>query len=97
MTDYAFIAHEDPDSSETYGFDWELRLGDEVILESEWLIERVAGQGEVTVSEEATGSTITWIKLTGNGTPCQYGAENRVTTSGGRILVRSFKVVLAQR
>uniref|UniRef100_A0A6M3IPQ6 Putative tail protein n=1 Tax=viral metagenome TaxID=1070528 RepID=A0A6M3IPQ6_9ZZZZ len=88
----------DPGEKLDYAFDWDddtqgpyLESG-ETISASAWVVP--SGITEVSASYT---DTITKIWLSGGTEGTSYELENTITTSEGRIVVRSFIVVVEER
>jgi len=90
MTIEAFV--KDPSDQMDYGFDWSDWLGSDTITASAWTVP--TGITNFSTSNTTTTSTI-W--LTGGTHQTDYLITNQITTAGGRIKQRSFKIMVREQ
>ena len=83
----------DPDSKLEYGFDWSSWLASgETVSTSVWTVP--AG---ITASAESTGTDSTKLTLAGGTAGTNYTVANKVTTTTGQIVERSFVLMVEER
>jgi hypothetical protein len=85
------VIYKDPDESDLYFFDWIEDLApDENITDSV-----VLSEGEITVDNTSVNpvESIVPVRVSGGDTG-KYLIVNRITTSLGRILEKSFKLIV---
>jgi len=84
--------YKDPDARLDYVIDWSKWLGDDTIVDSEWIVP----DGLVLDDESFTTSkTVVW--LTGGTAKTRYEVTNRITTSDGRIDDRTILIYVIER
>jgi hypothetical protein len=74
-----FEKPKDPNSVADYGLDWSLRLVDDTILTSTWIV-----PDGITANSNSHTATTTTIWLAGGTAGETYSLTNRVVTAGGR-------------
>lgn len=82
----------DPQSTLDYAVDWTAWLAGDTIDHSIWIVP----DGLNRVSEAKTG-TVATLWLSGGMLGETYEVANRIVTTGGRTVVRTFSVRIEQR
>lgn len=82
----------DPGEKKDYGVDWSQLLAGDTISTSAWVVESGLTK-EVSPAEGKTGTTTT-VWLSGGTADQDYTVTNTVTTAAGRILERSFEIMV---
>ena len=86
----------DPDSKLDYTVDWSKWLGSDTIAGSVWILDPDDGDLISSAPSVDTAQKRTTVWLEG-GVIGEYKITNRVTTTAGRIVDRSFILVIAER
>lgn len=84
----------DPGDRKDYTIDWRAELaahGNDAISSSTWTVE--TGLTQATPAPSSAGG-LTTIWLSGGALDQDYTVTNTVSTTGGRILERSFEVLV---
>lgn len=85
----------DPDSTLDYQMDWTTFLSTDTIASSTW---SVAGyDAELIVNSTSNTSTTATVWLSGGTVNVKYNVTNKVTTASGRVVDRSFTMLIVQK
>jgi hypothetical protein len=84
----------DPDATLDYADDWTAWLGDDTIQDSQWII---TPTGALEAADDTNTDTVTTVWLTGGDRNVTYLVTNHITTAGGRIDDRTFKILVTDR
>jgi hypothetical protein len=85
----------DPDATLDYPVDWESWLDDDTISASEWVLEDGLTIGTGDIAPSFTGTVATAF-IAGGTVGTTYLVTNRITTAGGRIDDRSFRLKIKE-
>lgn len=85
------VFHKDPNDKLDYMMDWtnEMTLLVDTINASQWAI---SPSGALAVDSDANDDNTATVWLTDGNAAATYIVSNQITTAGGRIIERSFKV-----
>ena len=86
----------DPDSKLDYTLDWSKWLGSDTISTSTWLFDPSTGLTDTAPTVD-TAAKRTTVFLAGGSVGTTYRVTNRITTAAGRIVDRSFNLLIAER
>jgi len=86
----------DPDSKLDYMVDWSKWLGSDTISTSVWLFDPTTELTNTSPSID-TAAKRTSVFLAGGTVGTTYRVTNRITTAAGRIVDRSFNLLIAER
>jgi hypothetical protein len=82
----------DPSARKDYQVDWSAFLGSDTITASAWTL-----QTGITNYSTSNTTTIATIWLTGGTSGEEYLVTNQITTAGGRIEQKSFKIIVREQ
>ena len=85
----------DPDSTLDYQMDWTTFLATDTIALSEWSVAGYDSNLIVDSSSKTTSTSTVW--LSGGTVNVKYNVTNKVTTASGRIIERSFTMLIVQK
>lgn len=101
MYDSTPIFRKDPSGEESLGFDWTSKLDGETIASSAWAATlwdgSAVGTGGLSVATSSYTDTTTTVGITAGNLNAVYRLKNTITTSTGRIIPRSWKVIIVYR
>lgn len=88
------LYYKDPDASKDYGWDWGTDyLQGDTIADSEWF----ADSADLTLQDDTFDDTTTTVWIAEGILGATYLVTNRITTDGGRIDDRSFRIKINQQ
>ena len=83
----------DPDDVQDYGIEWASELSDgDAIATSEWI-----APADIQTSRDSIDGTLVKVWLSGGVDRHAYRITNRITTTAGRQLDRSVRIVVAEQ
>jgi len=77
----------DPEANLDYAIDWSEWLGEDILIDSQWVVEE-----GLSLGSDSHTDTIATVWISGGTHQSRYEATNTIITAGGRIDERTIRI-----